>query len=74
MTCKFGALTLDGGNSSNTLDPNSLTSRMPTRYLMLKEEKMRKDKLWVFGVTIRASIKDGESFILIKLIRQKQKV
>ena len=73
MTCKSGALTLDGGNSSNTLDPNSLTSRMPTRYLMLKEEKTRKDKLSVFGVTIRANIKDGMYFILIKLTRQKLK-
>jgi hypothetical protein len=43
MTCKSGALTLDGSRSSSILESNSLTLET-IRFLMLREVKTLKDK------------------------------
>jgi hypothetical protein len=45
MTCKSGVLTLDGGNSSNSLDLNSLTSNITTESLILPPKILKVNQL-----------------------------
>jgi hypothetical protein len=44
-----------------------------TRYLMLKEERMKKEELLVFGATTEATIKSGQSSMLTRPIRLKKR-
>jgi hypothetical protein len=71
-TCKSGALTLDGGRSSGIRMSNSSIGRT-TKFLMLKEERMKKEELLVYGATMEATIKSGLSSMLTKLARLKIK-
>jgi len=65
-TCKSGALTLDGSNSSSMRRNNS--SIGPTRrLLMFIQEEMKKEDKLSFGVTTERQTRDGLLSILIKL-------
>jgi hypothetical protein len=44
-----------------------------TRYLMLKEERMKKEELLVYGATTEATIKSGQSSMLTRPIRLKKR-
>jgi hypothetical protein len=68
MTCKSGALTLDGGRSSSMRTNNSSTSKT-RKFLMLKEAKMQKEAQLVYGATTVVTIKNGLLSTLTKLIR-----
>jgi GTPase Era involved in 16S rRNA processing len=51
------------------------SSTGPTRkFLMLQDQRMKKAKLLVLLVTMEEQIKNGKSFILIKLKRQRPRV
>jgi len=65
MTCKFGAPTQDGSKCSNMRMINSSIGRA-ARFLMLKEPRMKKVMLSVFGPTTVVNIKNGLLFILTK--------
>jgi hypothetical protein len=71
-TCKFGAPTLTGGKSSNTKDQASLTSKT-TKHLMFLVEQIKKVKPLLYMESMVRSTKDGELFILTKLIRFKRR-
>lgn len=58
-TCKSGAPTADGGNSSNLMESTSRTSRT-TSASMLQEEKMLKDKMFKYGRDTMVLTRDGQ--------------
>jgi hypothetical protein len=72
MTCKSGALALDGGNYSNMMANHalSLTSNTMIESLILQQQ-MPRDKQLEYGKLMVESTKSGVSLILIKLIRLK---
>jgi len=72
MTCRFGAPTQDGSKCSNMKMINSSIGRI-ARSLMLKEPRMKKATLLVFGEIMEANIKNGLLSILTKLIKLQQK-
>ena len=59
-TCKCGAPTQDGGNSSDTVVDTSQMSRT-TRFLMYQATKMLKDKTFMFGRDTVDLTRDGRS-------------
>jgi hypothetical protein len=61
-----------GGNFSDLLG-NILLMSKTTRLLMLKEEKMLKDKLFGFGENTMVSTRDGNLCILTKKMLLEQK-
>ena len=69
-TCRSGAPTLDGSNSSSTKRVNS--SIGPTiRFLMSLQAKMKKVKQLVSKTTLARATRNGEFYILTKLPRLK---
>jgi hypothetical protein len=68
MTCKSGALTLDGGNFSSTLVPRLeplLTSKTLTEFLTLTRRTLKANQL-EYSTIMEESTKDGASFMLIR--------
>jgi len=71
MTCKSGALTLDGGNFSSILEislDNSSISNTTKEFLLLLLMTKRDNQLQSTTIAT-VSIKDGVLSILIKLIK-----
>jgi hypothetical protein len=64
-------LTQDGGRSSNMKDNTSSTSKTRRQSMSIKE-RMLKDKRLLSGRDTTEPIRDGESSILIKLLRNQQ--
>jgi hypothetical protein len=68
-TCKSGALTPDGSKFSS-LRMNTSSIHQTTKFLMLLEAKMKKDKLLEYKIEmvekVELLIRDGRLFILIK--------
>lgn len=65
MTCKYGALTQDGGKFSSTRTTNSSTGRA-TRSLMSNQARTKKGKPLKLGVTVEVKDNNGKLCILIK--------
>jgi len=70
---KSQAQTPTGGRSSSMKESTSSTSKME-KHLMSQEEKMKKDNLLSFGVSMVETTRDGKSSILTKLERLLIKV
>jgi hypothetical protein len=64
-TCKSGAPTQDGGNSSD-IKVNTLSTGKTENALMSQEEKMLKVKQSLYGTDITELTRDGRSFMLIQ--------
>jgi len=73
-TCNSGALTLDGGKSSNTTAPSSPTLRTP-RYSMLQVEEIKKPTTCKYGRRMEHQPRDGRLSTLMlwemKLIKPR---
>lgn len=63
---KFGTLTVVGGNFSNMM-VKTLEMSKTIKFLMSKEEKMPKVKVFRYGTDTMDLIKNGNLFILMKL-------
>jgi len=66
MTCKSGALTLDGSRFSNIKKIISVTSKKKIDALRLVETKISKDKQFLLVIDKMVPIKDGKFFILTR--------
>jgi hypothetical protein len=64
-TCKSGALIQDGSKFSSTRTANLSTGRAK-RFLMLEEQRMKKEDKLESGVTTEVHINNGQLSILIK--------
>ena len=71
-TCKSGAPTQDGSKYSSMKRANSSTG-LTAKFLMSHHPKMKKDKLLVLQVIPVRTTRNGEFFILTKLLRLKQR-
>jgi hypothetical protein len=65
-TCRSGAPTQDGGNSSS-IKVNTLSTGKMVNALMSQEEKMLKDKQSLYGIDTMVPTRDGRSSMLIQL-------
>jgi hypothetical protein len=72
MTCKSGALTLDGSKSSNMKTTSSSTSPK-ILYLMCPKPRILKDKLFKYMEITVERTKSGMFYILTRLIKLKPK-
>ena len=66
MTCKSGALTLDGSRFSNIKKIIFVTSKKKIDALRLAETKISKDKQFLLVIDKMVPIKDGKFFILTR--------
>jgi hypothetical protein len=71
-TCRSGAPTQDGSNSSSMKEKDSSTGRT-IKYLMSMEARMKKEDQLSSGTSTMEPTKSGRLYILTKLRKNKLK-